>query len=175
MKEVIINKTFEFGKIRLGRKRATFPAKVTLELRRNGLGMEVLSICGSALSPSGRVGTCGQCLDTLKRELAHDKTFMRLFRLWSGYHLNDLHAGTEKQEKALAEAGITEYDAACAYLKKKGLFVDELSGNERVCETESVSRTHFPYGHGWITRRLPADVLAEIYDLCGEMPKAATA
>ena len=95
--------------------------------------------------------------------------------------MNGMHSGTAKQEAAVKEwlkqtGGRYDYAAACEYLKGIGLYVDTLADNERLAyETDRANREHYEYGHGWITRLIPAEVEAEIYDLLGYEPQLAAA
>ena len=174
-KETIIKKTFDFGKVAYTGNRRTCAAEVELELRDTGHGLE-LSICGSIWNHIHTdIYSGGQNLDTMNRFLSGNETFRRLYKLWKGYHLNGMNAGTARQTAALEKAGIKEYVAACDYLKSIGLYVDSLADNERLSvETERANRNHYEYGYGWIMRDLPAAVIEEIYNLCGvEYRKAA--
>ena len=167
MSKTIIKKTFNFGKVAYRGNRRTYPAKVELELEDGGRGLE-LSICGAIYTPFGRMVSGGQNLDEMLEFLAESPTFRRLHDIWKKYHLNGLNAGTVRQQSALEKAGITNYDAACDYLKSIGLYVDTLAENEHLmCETERANRKHFEYGYGWILRDIPAAALDEIYNLCG--------
>ena len=173
MKNIIAEKTFNFGKIAYTNNRRTCAAEVTMEYRNIETGTE-LSICGRIWNNLHTdIYSGGQNLDTMKRYLSHDKTFMRLYRLWKGWHLNGMNCGTAKQTAAVNEwlkrtGGRYDYKAACEYLKGIGLYVDSLADNERIpCETETANREHYEYGHGWITRLIPAEVEAEIFDLLG--------
>lgn len=172
--ETIISKTFDFGKIAYNGNRRTCPAEVTLELQRTESGL-VLSISGAIWKPNrSDCYACGQILDIMHRYLGGDPVFVKLYNLWTAYHLNDLNAGTARQAAALEKAGITEYNAACAYLKTVGLYVDSLADNESLAvETKTANRKHYEYGHGWITRQIPAAAVAEICGLCGVEPSAA--
>lgn len=71
----------------------------------------------------------GQCLDSMVYldPLCSDKLFIELYRLWKKWHLNDLHLGTSKQEKAIKESNerFRSYDEQCEYLNKIGLLEDE--------------------------------------------------
>ena len=181
MDNIIAKQTFNFGKIAFIGNRRTCAAEVTMEYRKTETGTE-LSICGSIWNHSHTdIYSGGQNLDTMKKYLAANKTFMRLYRLWKGWHLNGLHSGTAKQEAAVNEwlkqtGGRYDYTAACEYLKGIGLYVDTLADNERLAhETDRANREHYEYGHGWITRLIPADVEAEIYDLFGYEPQQAAA
>ena len=44
----------------------------------------------------------GQCLDEINKIIIPNETFDLIYKMWKLHHLNDLHAGTEKQEKAPA-------------------------------------------------------------------------
>lgn len=114
-------------------------SKIEIELR----GTEekpVLSISGSMK------GCSGQCLDTIAK---YNTTplFKTLYRLWNQYHLNDLHAGTEAQEKALEqwkkEGNKYEYGKACEYLKSIELYEDN----------------GYKYGTGWLYMPIPEEDL----------------
>lgn len=168
MSRTIIKKTFDLGKVAYTGSRRTCPVEIELELRECDQGIE-LSICGSIWN---HIHTdcyrCGQCLDELKKYVGGNPTFDRLYRLWKLYHNNGLNAGTERQQADLEEAVITDYDAACDYLKSVGLYVDKLGKNERLsAETEKANRNHFEYGCGWILRDIPDADMDEIYDVCG--------
>ena len=168
MKKTLIKKTFDFGKVAYTGNRRTCAAEVELELEEGDRGLE-LSICGVIWNHIHTdCYTCGQNLDTMKKYLAGNEMFARLYRLWKLYHLNGMNAGTARQKAALEKAGITGYDAACDYLKSIGLYVDKLADNERLSvETERANRNHYEYGYGWILRDIPAADLDEIYNLCG--------
>lgn len=78
-----------------------------------------------------------------------------LFRIiksmWQKYHLNDLHAGTIAQEKALKNRrGKRDYESDCKYLKSKGLYEDEYKGKS------------YRYGSGWIYYSIPKKDLEKI-------------
>ena len=173
MDNIIAKQTFNFGKIAFIGNRRTCAAEVTMEYRKTETGTE-LSICGSIWNHLHTdIYSGGQNLDTMKKYLAANKTFMRLYRLWKGWHLNGLHSGTAKQEAAVDEwlkqtGGNYDYTAACEHLKSIGLYVDTLADNETLsCETETANRNHYEYGHGWIHVAIPAEVEAEIYELLG--------
>ncbi len=124
------------------------PAKAHIELEfENGN----LSICGDLVQRNDMV-MGGQCLDELK-ELIQDETFDKLYRLWKLYHLNDMHAGTVKQEEALREAGLTgwasNYSECCQYLDKVGLLIDD----------------GYKFGTGWLKREIPEEDVKIIQSL----------
>jgi hypothetical protein len=77
----------------------------------------------------------------------------KFFEVWDRWHLNDMRAGTARQEAAIREWKKTnkyEYTAACEYLKSIGLFEDsEYIHNEKP----------YKYGYGWLKEEIPQDVL----------------
>ena len=148
-----LKKTFTFDKIAFyGGKRINLPeVEVELEYKDKG---PVLSICGSIWnSKHTDCVCCGQCLDTMMKfsSLANNALFKKLHRLWTDWHLNDLRAGTVKQEDALKDARkaghkICGYEDACKYLESIGLLEDN----------------GYKYGSSWLYREIPNDVLQEI-------------
>lgn len=147
-----IRKTFSFDKIAFyGGKRINLP-EVEVELEYTDKG-PALSICGSIWnSKHTDCVCCGQCLDTMMKfsSLANNALFKKLHNLWSNWHLNDLHAGTVKQEAALKEHGYSSnYTDDCKYLESIGLLDDN----------------GYRYGSAWLYREIPEDTLKEIETL----------
>lgn len=73
-------------------------------------------------------------------------------KIWKQWHLNDLHAGTRAQEKALAQVGgvnANEYDKQVAFLKKKKLYKNK----------------GYKFGTGWLVDPLPENVEQEVMRL----------
>jgi hypothetical protein len=100
------SKNFVFPKIAFCSSRKVNQPEVEMELRYTEKG-PVLSICGSIWnSKHTDIVMGGQCLDEMMKidELANNSLFKRLHRLWSLWHLNGMHAGTEAQENALDDA-----------------------------------------------------------------------
>ena len=58
-------------------------------------------------------GSIGQCGDGITPANEPQK---RLINIWNTYHLNGLHAGTEKQENKLKEITDSDYKKSCDYL-----------------------------------------------------------
>lgn len=173
-KNIVIKKTFNFGKIAYIGKRRTCPADVelTLYLENGHYELAIVGNIWNHLHTNAYIG--GQCLEEM-REYITAPTFNRLYSLWKSYHLNGLHAGTHRQEEALKQANIHDYAAACDYLKRIGLFVDTLSADESLdYENEHAKRDYYEYGYGWIRQEIPSAVIDEIFALCGvEVSKAA--
>lgn len=70
--------------------------------------------------------------------------FDRLMQIWEDYHLNNLTAGTLRQEEALGEwkkAHQYNYNAACEYLEKLNLLTDN----------------GYRYGSGWLCKPIPPE------------------
>ena len=111
----------------------------------------------------GREFRCGgQAFDDVLATvpmLNNDAVYMKLYKLWKEYHLNDLHAGTMKQEGYLrayekwhgVKLDANNYDKACEVLKEAGLFEDE----------------GVKYGHSWVTWEIPGPAVEEIKELLG--------
>lgn len=96
---------------------------------------------------------CGQCLDELN---ISDPNFIQIKALWKRNHLNDLNAGTERQETAIKDALVSgkieryDYTKACDYLKSIGLYEDTYEGKP------------YKYGYGWCYRPISSDDLEQI-------------
>jgi hypothetical protein len=116
-----------------------------------------LSICGvEGPLPSGNcLGGCGQIVWHLKEEdpkkwifnEGWERSLMYKFLvIWDRWHLNDMRAGTPKQEEFIREWEKTnryDYKQVCEALKEAGLYEDN----------------GYKYGHGWLTEELPQDVI----------------
>jgi len=96
--------------------------------------------------------TAGQILDRVTDHYnflnkKDGEKFNVIRSLWEKYHLNDMNAGTLKQEEALiVEFGNThanDFMTHCEYLKSIGLYEDE----------------GYKYGSGWLYRAIPEDDL----------------
>lgn len=105
--------------------------------------------------------TAGQMLDNAELdELAKKhKSFAVIRKLWQKYHLNDMNAGTIKQEQALANAyknGLLskngfDCDENCEYLKSINLYEDFHEGKL------------YRYGSIWFYRKIPDEALKQIH------------
>lgn len=123
-----------------------------------GLKDNHFSACGFVYDKKGKCIYGGQCIDTMvaiaNADKIDDKDFRNLLykvaQWWKLYHCNDMHAGTPEQEKALRDAGLSEfankYNECCEYLEKIGLL--EVRG--------------YKFGTGWLTWDIPADVLEDM-------------
>ena len=127
-------------------------AVIDVELRKEEKGL--------VFTASGEYcGHLGQCLDSIKPKNDAQK---RLIELWEKYHLNDMHAGTEKQENAIKQwekqGNKYHYEDVCLMLKAIGLYADN----------------GFKYGHGWQYRALPVNIEEEVNTLCNEIERTET-
>lgn len=124
-----MKKIIEFGKIDFngtGRKINL----VTVEVNLKGEEKPVFSVCANVWnSKKTDILMGGQCLDDLLPYFKNNKLFMEIYRLWKLYHLNDLHAGTKKQEKFLEYHNIKDwasrYDETCEFLNKNNMLYDK--------------------------------------------------
>ena len=151
-----ISKVFKFDKVAYTSSRRVNSPEVEMRLnyKDGDMNKPVLSICGDLWNARHTdIVMGGQCLDYLNEfsSLKHNTLFKRLYRLWKLHHLNDMHAGTVKQEQALNEAKksgvkICSYDDSCKYLDSVGLLDDD----------------GYRYGSKWLYREIPEDDLNEI-------------
>ena len=153
-----MKKTISFGKVAYNSYRKINELTVELELRQNTEGKYIFSACAFIWNIRKTNTICGgQCFDImfkcLKDNKIMNKQFERIYRLWSLHHMNNLHAGTERQEKALERANklYADYRERCNYLKSVGLLYDD----------------GYLYGSGWLYREIPQDDLKSIKEIIG--------
>lgn len=95
--------------------------------------------------------TAGQCLDTIFK-FPEMKPYAEIYDLWLRHHLNDMHSGTERQEKILDDYKEAhpdwrfDFGEACEILKKNHAFTDH----------------GYKYGSSWLYRAIPEEDLAKI-------------
>lgn len=148
-----------------GGRRASIHAKVKYDEKGN---LSISGVIGS-LSSGNALGGAGQ----IDMEFAHRNSADNDYRydnpikpsgisfakgwnrdkwldfldVWKNYHLNDMKAGTLKQEEALkgleAKKPDAEYDDKVKYLKSLGLYDDG----------------GYKYGTGWRRREVPKDAI----------------
>ena len=102
----------------------------------------------------GREEMAGQCLDEVNEILEKNwdltKERAMIYYLRKKHHLNDIHAGTKKQENRLHQHGIrnraNNYEKVCEALENAGLLVDD----------------GVKFGASWNYWEIPAEDLAEI-------------
>lgn len=95
----------------------------------------------------------GQCLDYINEILEKNEDLTKeraiIYYLRKKHHLNDLHAGTEKQEKYLKdhlEEHKRDYSKSCEVLEKAGILYDD----------------GYKYWSSRLYREIPAEDLREI-------------
>lgn len=178
----IYSKNFDFGKIdyfRTGRKINAVTVEINIhkcggDPIRNRFGetipgettpvyLEFSAVCFVWNARKTDICAGGQCFDELKHYLFGNRQFMAIYKLWQNWHLNGMQAGTPEQENAVNDwirAGNKyDYTAVSEYLKNIGLFEVNYTGLTvgRVYNNEP-----YKYGHGWIVKTLPADVIETI-------------
>ena len=181
MNDYEVRKTFDLGKIDWnGTRRKNYPAEVTITLRKcggrpsndgNGTTPEYMEFSASGIVWNTRhteFVCAGQCLEEIAEHVHDDALFAKIFHLWKKWHLNGMHVGTPEQEaavKAWEACGNTYvYNNVCDFLKSIDLYTVRFTGKttKRMYKDEP-----YTYGHGWVVKDLPADVLAEIEELLG--------
>ena len=159
MKTIITLPKIDFNNI--GKK--ICPVELEIKLKRQD-GKEVFSVCGKVWDHIHTYIYCGgQCLDTLAEYYQDNDLFRQIYRLWKLYHLNDMHAGTEKQEQAIEHAkenGLlrknADYTLVCNYLKSVDLYEDTYNDMPYI------------YGTAWLYRPIPDEDLRLIKSIVEE-------
>lgn len=153
-----MRKTINFPKIDYNRNgRRINP--VTVEIRLDDLPDGRREFACSACvwnSKKTDVFTAGQCLEELAdpHYLGTNKKFMTILNLWRKYHLNTMHAGSERQEACLKANPNCHfsYDEDLAWLAKWGLVWDE----------------EYKYGTSWLYREIPEKDMKCIIEIIEE-------
>lgn len=148
-----MKKVISLGKINYGGKMRNNEVTVELKLEKNEGGKICFSACAYIWnSRHTDIKSGGQILDKLLPYFAGNDLFMTIFSWWRNYHLNDMHAGTPRQERALKEMDEnfgdkkSRYEKQCDYLKSIDLYEDN----------------GYKYGTGWLYEEIPDDVLKEM-------------
>lgn len=130
---------FDFGKIDgYGNGRKTCKVEIEMELTDDN----IFTASGSVWNSRGTdIIMGGQCLDDLCKYFYDNSKFLRIYWWWKKWHLNDMHAGTEKQELALKDFE-RDYKAQRKYLESIGLLYDN----------------GYEYGTKWLKRHIPYDI-----------------
>ena len=95
--------------------------------------------------------------DRFKELYISKKKLLKILDIWDRWHLNDLHAGTKKQEEAVKEwrkknkISGWAYEREVKYLKSIGLYEDR----------------GYKYGKEWLYEPLPNEVIKFINNLKG--------
>lgn len=101
-----------------------------------------------------RAGGGGQIQDHIKPRTQAQEA---LLKWWETYHLNDMNAGTKKQEEFLKDNNLLEVDYTdqVEALEKAGLYNDN----------------GYKYGSGWIKEDLPALFVEDLEELINKIEK----
>jgi hypothetical protein len=112
--------------------------------------------------PSGdALGACGQIDTTLRTENRENWKYVpgwnaamvdKLLEVWDRWHLNDMRAGTPKQETFLREWRKTnkgDYSQVCSALEAAGLLIDD----------------GYKYGSAWLKEEVPQDIIQWLFSL----------
>ena len=101
----------------------------------------------------------GQCVDEVAAYFPENKIAQRMVEVWQEWHLNDLTAGSPKQEAAVKQWRINNnnhqwaYNEICEYLKSIDLLVDK-----------SFLHNSKPYSYGsaWLKTEIPLEIQNEV-------------
>lgn len=113
------------------------------------------------LSLSGEWHGCGQNYDDLTDEsLVPSEGYeyndlLKIQSVWKRWHLNDMRAGTPRQEEFVRNWNLSnayDYTTVCKALEEAGLLID---GDYR-------------YGTAWLKEEVPMDILRYLFSLPAE-------
>lgn len=157
---------------------------VWVEISWDGKRLSLMGVVGPR-SDGNAKGGCGQIDATLRADdsLRPSASLSRadltkLLDVWDRWHLNDMRAGTPRQQQHVREhrhefSTLRFYEDACASLARAGLLVDD----EVCCEchqpliaaVDDVDSTYCPrcvavrsgykYGTAWLREDVPVDVV----------------
>lgn len=110
-------------------------------------GLPCLSIHGNLYRKRARTPfACGQIYDSFEPQTAAQK---HLVEFWKQHHLNDMQAGTKRQQQCLKDNDGNEkfdYTNSCKILEQHNLLVDN----------------GYKYGTDWLWREYPIDELEQL-------------
>ena len=130
----------------IGKKNCRVSVDISLEQKTKGLCFSVSGAIWNHIATDIYEG--GQILDRILKHFPDNKRLARLVEIWKKYHLNDMNAGTPKQEQALEIINDGSYSENCDYLESIGLLEDN----------------GYVYGSGWLYQELPKSIVKEIKD-----------
>lgn len=143
-------KTFDFGKVAYkGNKSKTHLVRLEVELKIDH-DKPVFTASGEVWQTNMKdIEMGGQCLDDIwsefESQLEDPKKFYSILLLWRKFHLNDMHAECEHQERR-GETWATHPSVECPQCKWK-------------------------LGHGWSYRPIPKPYLGDIITLLDVPPQ----
>lgn len=134
--------------------------RVFVRVEWNGTRLSVSGVVGPKANGDCR-GSAGQCIDSLRDEIAFDPQWSRetaneLVELWDRWHLNDMRAGSPAQEAHLRGGNyitgerpmfaVDRFDWTKEELRRAGLNPDP-------------NHNDYRYGSAWLSEDVPDDVL----------------
>lgn len=103
--------------------------------------------------------TCGQCVDTVAAYFPRDAKVQRMLEIWQRWHLNDMKAGSPRQQEFLRNNPKPESDKRDNYTyAREALTAAGLQPDTEYLREEKP----YSYGSAWITEELPVEVTMEI-------------
>ena len=153
-----MRKRFEIGKVDYENKgTANYPVDIEYSLI-NGR----FSASGNIWLPSRRdIVSGGQNLEEIASLFPDNEQVQRIVAVWRKWHLNDMHAGSPKQEEFLEKLNLpnhNHYENAKAKLEEAGLNPDE---------SFIFNGRPYEYGSAWLYVELPPAVISEIESWMG--------
>lgn len=88
----------------------------------------------------------GQTIDEIKKAYKGNELAEKIVNWWRKYHLNDMHAGTKRQEDLLKYCKSHDYKEQCDFLEKHSMLFDN----------------GYKYGTAWLKEEIPASTLKDI-------------
>lgn len=146
--------------------------EVFVEVKWDGLRLSITGVEGPKANGDAR-GSSGQIIMTLSADDRGEWTYKtgwddammtRLLEVWDRWHLNDLTAGTPKQEEFIREWKKThryDYVDACHAL----VMADLLADYDYWPPDENGEKKGYRYGSAWLTERVPDDVVEWLFGL----------
>jgi hypothetical protein len=143
--------TLDLGKVDYNRSgRRINAVDLRIELKESSRGPVFSASGGFWNGQHTDYTSCGQVLEEIASFFKGSKRVQRIVEIWREYHLNDMNAGTIRQEAELAKhtppSGGSHYDWACETLMAAGIYEDN----------------GYKYGTAWLYRPIPDEILAEI-------------
>ena len=160
--------TAKFGKIDYnGTGRKANEVEIEMELKDG-----VFTASGMIWNSKHTDGiTGGQNIDEIADLMKNNKDVQEIHSLWKKYHLNDMHAGTEKQEEALEKYKGERKAIANEMNKDKKYDWQKVDENDyyvtrKLLENHNLLKDDgYEYGTGWLKREIPEEDKKRIIEL----------